>query len=539
MDAVKRLLQRIERLNSIGAALSAERNTDRLIERILLGAKELTRAEGGTIYIKQQEESLAFCVMLNDSLGIAFGGSSGRPVPFPPLPLYDEQGRPNHRNVAAYAALEDVTVNIPDAYEAEGFDFSGTREMDNKNCYRSQSFLTVPMRNHEGALLGVLQLINALDEHGKTIAFSIEDQSLAESLASQAAVTLSQQQLIDAQRELFESFVMLIAKAIDEKSPHTSRHCQRVPELTLSFAKAVDETKQGRYGNTEFSEEDLYELEIAAWLHDCGKITTPNEIMEKATKLETIVDRIDLVDLRFEIVRRDLVIQALQDRLANAGLSTDCDDRAHRVAIQRLLAARDFLRECNIGVEFMPEADRERVRQIAEDYRWRGPEGIERALLTDNELENLTIAKGTLTPEERQIINDHIVVTIDMLEKLRYPRYLARVPSLAGGHHERMDGRGYPRGLKGEENPLGARIMAIADIFEALTSVDRPYKQPKPLSESLSILAKMRDNGHIDPDLFDVFLREKVYLRYAERFLVAEQIDSVDESAVLRRVAIS
>ncbi len=535
MQAVQRLLQRIERLNAIGSALSAERNTDRLVERILQGAKELTHADGGTLYTRQGEQHLAFSVVLNDTLGIVLGGSEAEAVPFEPLPLYDPQGRPNHRNVAAYAALEGVTVNIPDAYEAHGFDFSGTREMDTRTGYRSQSFLTVPMRNHEGELLGVLQLINALNEHGQPAPFSFEDQSLAESLASQAAVTLAQQQLIDAQRELFESFVKLIAKAIDEKSPHTSGHCQRVPELTMAFAQAVNASRQGRYADFAFSPEQLYELHIAAWLHDCGKITTPNEIMEKATKLQTIMDRIDLVDLRFEVIRRDFEIARLRERLAEHEQPEAPAEAAP--AEQQLEADRQFLRHCNIGGEFMPPPEQARVAQIAQAYRWRGADGAEQPLLTDDELQNLTIPKGTLTDAERQIINDHIVVTIDMLEKLRYPRYLAQVPALAGGHHERMDGRGYPKGLRGEENPLGARVMAIADIFEALTAADRPYKQAKTLSETMGILLRMRQNGHIDPDLFEVFVRERVYLTYAEQFLQPEQIDTVDDAALLAQAA--
>ncbi len=529
VDAVQRLLLRVERLNSLGAALSTETNTDRLIERILLGAKDLTNAEGGTVYIKQANETLTFSVLVNDALGIHLGGDSDRKIPFAPLPLYDQDGRPNHRNIAAYAALEGVTVNIPDAYHAEGFDFSGTRAMDQRNNYRSQSFLTVPMRNHEGELLGILQLINALDGQGRRVAFTSEDQSLAESLAAQAAVALTQQQLINAQRALFESFVQLIAKAIDEKSPHTSRHCQRIPELTMRFAAALNACKIGRYQGFAFTEEQFYELRIAAWLHDCGKITTPNEIMEKGTKLQAIFDRIELIDTRFEVVKRDLELAALRDT-GETGETAPIDLTA---ALERLTADRTFLRHCNIGSEFMSEADRTRVEQIAQDYVWIGPDGQQRALLTENEIENLTIPKGTLTAAERQIIRDHIVVTIEMLEQLSYPRYLANVPALAGGHHERMDGRGYPNGLKGEENPLGARLMAIADIFEALTAADRPYKTGKPLSEAMAILKTMRDNGHIDPELFAVFVHEQVYRHYAQEFLHPEQIDAVDEAALL------
>ncbi len=527
----QQLLERVERLNAIGIALSRERDTDSLLETILDGAKTLTRADAGTLYLVQ-DGKLVFSVVRNDTMGLHLGGTSGNEVTFPNLPLHGEDGEPNVHNVSAYAALKGETVNIADAYQAEGFDFSGMRAVDAKTGYRSQSFLTVPLTNHEDEVVGVLQLINAMDEQGTVIPFGDQETRLAESLASQAGVALTQKQLINDQRELFEAFIELMASAIDKKSKHTSNHCQRVPELTLMIAEAANATDAGPLADFRMTEDEIYELKIAGWMHDCGKVTTPEPVIDKSTKLHGMFDRIDTVDTRFEVVKRDAEIQWLREKLAAAGATPSATEEEELAANLALIDAdRDFVRRHNTGGEFMREEDQQHVHTIAGQYRF-SVAGEERPLLDDDEVYNLTIAKGTLTPEERQIIQDHIVATIDMLEALPYPRYLQRVPELAGGHHERMDGKGYPRGLTGEQMLPGARMMAIADIFEALTAADRPYKRPNTLSESLTILGRMTQEGHLDPELFDVFIREKVYLDYGNQFLKPEQIDDVDHAAI-------
>jgi hypothetical protein len=265
-------------------------------------------------------------------------------------------------------------------------------------------------------------------------------------------------------------------------------------------------------------------------------VTTPVHVVDKATKLETLFDRVHLIDTRFEILKRDAEIALLKEKalLVAAGArrgELDAADARHRDRLRRLDDDRAFLRACNIGGEAMRESDQERVRSIAR-YRWTDISGHEANFLSEDELKNLTIRAGTLTQEERQIINHHIVATIKMLEALPWPKHLTNVPEYAGGHHERMDGKGYPKGLTREQMSVQARVMGIADIFEALTAKDRPYKKGKTLSESLQILGKMRLGGHVDPDLFDVFVRRKVYRRYAEMFLDKEQIDEVDESKI-------
>jgi HD-GYP domain-containing protein (c-di-GMP phosphodiesterase class II) len=528
------LNRRLAELNQIGVALSQEKDLNRLLELILIAAKKITNADGGTLYRRHADKpgELSFEIIRTDSLGIAMGGTTGVKIPYPPIQLRDQRGRDNTSMVVAYSVLKDRTVNIGDAYLDKGFDFSGTKAFDRHTGYHSQSFLTVPMKNHEDEIIGVLQLINAQDRTtGMIGAFDETDQRLAESLASQAAVALTNRLLITQLENLFESFVQLLNKAIDEKSPYTGGHCHRVPILTMLLAEAVHETKKGPHALWHLSDLDRYELKIAALLHDCGKVTTPVHVVDKATKLQTIFDRIHLIDTRFEILKRDAEIAALK-----AAREPDADakaiDQDYRKRLWEIQEDREFLRLCNIGGEAMTPQAQDRVRDIANKYRWRNPRGEPVDFLTHDEVENLTIRSGTLTAAERQIINHHIVVTIQMLEALPWPRHLQNVPEYAGGHHERIDGKGYPRGLKGDQMSVQARIMGIADIFEALTARDRPYKPGKTLTESLHILGHMRLEGHIDPELFDIFIRSRVYERYAQDYLDPSQVDVVDVSKI-------
>ena len=528
-------LSKLEYLNAIGIALSQERDINTLLETILVAAKNLTRADGGTLY-RLVGDKLQFEIVRTDSLSIAMGGTSGNPVPFYPIPLHDKDGKPNNTMIAAFAALNHKTVNVADAYTEEGFDFSGTRNFDKRTGYRSTSFLTVPMKDHEGEIIGVLQLLNATDPTTKKVTgFTEEDQRLAESLASQAAIALTNRLLIQQLEVLFESLIELINTAIDEKSPYTGGHCKRVPTLTMMLAEAAHHAASGSLADFRMTDKDRYELKIAGLLHDCGKITTPVHVVDKATKLQTIYDRVELVATRFEVLKRDAEIDMLHAKVR--ALGADDEESALRAeeAFLKKVAQydddREFLRRTNIGGERMKPEDQARVSQIAR-YTWRNVRGEHDRFLSKDEETNLNIPAGTLNADERQIINHHIIATIKMLEALPWPRHLTNVPEYAGGHHERMDGKGYPKGLLREQMSVQARVMGIADIFEALTAKDRPYKPGKTLSESLGILGRFKENGHIDPDLFDIFVREKVYLRYAREFLDPEQIDDVDERLI-------
>ncbi len=493
-----------QKLIEVGLALSAETNHERLMESILVEAKGMCHADGGTLYLKTEEDDLSFAIMLNDTMKIAMGGTTGVEIPFPPLPLYDgDSGEPNHHNVATHVALDGNSVNVTDAYETDDFDFSGAKKFDADTGYRSQSFLTVPLKNYGQDVIGVLQLINARDaKTGEVGAFDVDLQPIIEALASQAAVALDNQLLLDKQRKLLESFIQVIASAIDAKSPYTGGHCQRVPVIAEMLAAAACDSESGPFRDFALSEDEQYELYIASWLHDCGKVTTPEYVVDKATKLETIYDRIETVKTRLEVLKRDAEIAYLK-----AATEPGADAESLRA-------------------EFMADEMIERVQEIAA-LSWRDASGQEQPFLSENEVDNLCIKRGTLTDEEREVINNHIVMTIEMLEQLPFPKTLVRVPVFAGGHHEKLDGTGYPQGLTGEQMSLPARMMAIADIFEALTAADRPYKKAKTLTESLRIMSFMVKDQHIDAELFRLFLEGGVYQRYAEAHLLPEQIDDV------------
>lgn len=524
-DKLERKLAGLERLHRVGLALGAEKNRDVLVERILLEAKELCDADGGTLYLRTDDDHLAFTIMRNDTLDISMGGTTERAIELPAIPMFRDD-EPNHQNVASHCAILKTSVNIPDAYDAKGFDFSGTKAFDEKSGYRSRSFLTIPMLNQEDRVIGVLQLINARSDDGEVIPFRPGDQEIVEALASQAAIALDNQLLLSSQRDLMEAFIKLIAAAIDDKSPYTGGHCRRVPVLTELLTKAVCEAEEGPFADFDLTEAEWYELHIAGWLHDCGKVTTPVHVMDKATKLETITDRIAEVRTRFAVLKHEAAL-----RRSDAGGSKEATQR-YEATIAELDDDLAFLEVANVGGEFMSDDKKARVRSIAE-RTWTNERGESKPLLTDEEVDNLVISRGTLTESERLIINGHMVQTIRMLEALPFPRDLKRVPEYAGGHHEKMDGGGYPKGLFAGDMSVPARIMAIADVFEALTAQDRPYKKGKPLSEAMRIMGFMKKDNHLDPALFDIFVKSGTYRAYAERYLPPDLIDDVDEAELL------
>jgi HD-GYP domain-containing protein (c-di-GMP phosphodiesterase class II) len=527
------LTQQITKLTETGLALSREKDIDRLLNLILTSARDLTHADGGTLYIKSEDgQSLQFAIVQNISLSVNLGGISGNSINFAHVPLILENGKKNLSNVSAAAANLEQTFNIDDAYDANDFDFSGTRRFDANTGYRSKSFLTVPMKNHEGDLIGVLQLINALTPEHEIRSFSKIEQSLVESLTSMAATALTQRQLIDAQRKLFDSVVQLIANAIDAKSPYTSGHCKRVPIVANLLARAVNNSDNKEWHKVTLSEDEIYELDIAAWMHDCGKLATPDYIMDKRTKLEGLVDRIHEIEARIaaKLAKYEATLwhQALVQQQNGEPTDNQVIEQKIQAKKQALLDMVEFLKVANIGDEFMAEDKQRNIIQLSREI-WPSLNG-DLPLLSDTEVELLNISRGTLSAQERKIINDHIIVTIDMLKTLPYPKNLRNVVEIAAGHHERIDGKGYPYGLTGQQLSLRARIMAIADVFEALTAKDRPYKKAKTLSESLKIMSFMVKEGHIDRNLFELFLSQKVYLTYAREHMGNEQIDEVTES---------
>ncbi len=504
----------VEHFIDIGMALSTEKNHNALLEKILKNAMELSSADAGTIYSITENKQLTFDTVLNTSLNIHLGGTSNNPIDLPNIDIYTF-GQVNTSAMVAIAAANGEIINVEDVDECENYDFSAAKAMDEHIGYRTDSVLTIPMKNHQGDLNGVIQLINATNEHNEIIAFNDDDIRVVKSLTSFAAIILTNKQLVVEMENLFSAFSKLIASAIDTKSPYTGSHCRRVPEITMLLANACNEIGHGPLADFTMDKEDFHELSVAAWLHDCGKVATPEYIMDKAKKLETIFDRIELVKARFEIAARDITY------------STKLTDKEKVAQLKVLSSDRDFIVQANTGGEFFDDDKITRVYKIAKHYKI-SIDGKTQSVLNSDEVLNLIIKRGTLNNKERKIINDHMKVTVEMLESMPFPKHLQNVPEYACGHHEKMDGTGYPKGLKREQMSIQARIMAIADIFEALTSNDRPYKKPKTLSETLKIMGYMKLDDHIDPDLFDVFIQQEVYLTFAENFLDDSQIDKVE-----------
>ena len=519
--------QKIQKLNKIGTALSAENNLDALLEIIVSEAKMLTNADAGTLYILD-EGHLHFKVAQTDSLGIKMGGTSGA-ITWPPLPLYLEDGSPNKKMVAATCALEDKLINIPDVYEAVGFSFDGTKKFDTGTGYRSKSMLVIPLKNHEFEIIGVLQLLNKHDtDTNETIAFDTEDEELTLSLASQAAVAITNTTLIQGLETLLEAFLQSIIFAISKKSPYTAGHIERMVKLSVMIAEAIskDETT---YKDKNFSIQEIKQINFAALMHDIGKLATPEQIVDKSTKLETIFDRIEVVRGRIEIIKKALHVELLNQKIK---LISDGDtqriEQSENEFIQSLATLDSYLaciETSNKGTEFTKDEQIALIQKIASEP-W-VVEGVSYTILNENEAYNLSVQKGTLTAEEREIINDHAKISIDILNKLPFPKKYKEIPQISGNHHEKISGKGYPLGLKGDEISFEARILAVADVFEALTASDRPYKKGNPLSSAMKIMYFMAKDDELDREIVKFFYHSGLYLEYAEKLLPPQSIDEV------------
>ncbi|OHB50476.1 MAG: metal-dependent phosphohydrolase [Planctomycetes bacterium GWF2_39_10] len=522
------MISHIKRLTNIGTALSAEGHIQKLLEMIVEYAMSFTNADGGTLYIVSADRKyLNFEIVRNISLNVRMGGT-GTKINWPPVKLVNDDGIENHANVSAHVALTGETVNLQDVYDVEGFDFTGTRVFDKSTQYRSKSMLIVPLRDHENEIIGVLQLLNAQDVRNKSItSFSPEAQSIALSLASQAAVTITKNRLIHDLENLFEAFIRTIAKAIDEKSPYTGGHVRKVADIALMIAEEINGKKDGVYANISLSEDQLKELRIAAWMHDIGKVTTPEYIVDKATKLETKYDRINEIHTRFEVFKRDAELRFLRKRIEflESGKNDDINQyqKKYLQELKKIEEDLQFIREVNIGSEFMSDEKIKRVESIAKNT-WQNDKKPT-PWLSEDEVYNLTIRKGTLTNEEREKIQDHVRLTEAMLKELPFPKKLRHVTEYASAHHETLTGTGYHKGLKGDQIPLQARILAFADIFEALSASDRPYKKGKTASEIQKIIASMVNDQHIDKDIYELFFNEGLSLKYIKDAYKPEQID--------------
>ncbi len=573
-NALKLAQRKLTSLVENGLLLNHTKDRNVLMKHILMGSQDIAHCAAATLFLKTDRNTLTFDMRTNEN------SLPENSLPTFELPIFNPDGSPNERFVVTHVAAHNQAVIIDDVYTETRFDLSGTKKFSEKSGFRTVSMLTVPLSPREGEVIGVLQLLNALDEEtGVVIPFPHELLGFIEAMASQSAVAIENQALLAAQKALVDSLITIVAGAIDAKSAYTGGHCERVPALAFMLAEEAEKITDGPFAAFGFkSEEEWHEFRVGAWLHDCGKVTTPEYVVDKATKLETIYNRIHELRMRFEVLLRDANIERLEAILAGQpGAEADAKFSARK---QALIDDYAFVAECNIGGEFMAPERVERVRHISQQtwqrhfddrlglsneelHRYERfparslpaqeflladkPEHVLPRLASagfdpkyefklkvpDNmynfgEVYNLSIPYGTLSAEERFKINEHIMQTIIMLDKLPLPKNLQRVPEYAGTHHETLTGTGYPRQLSAEQLSIPARIMAIADIFEALTASDRPYKKAKSLSESVKILSSFKKKNHIDADLFDLFLTSGVYQRYGERFLQPAQMDAVD-----------
>ena len=564
----------------ISASLGAEQDVDALLARLLTESIGASAASAGALYlapgptlaqnpVKQQRPSA--------------GEEDGNPDRGSGSASSQAAGETGLFK-AALAMVGDQPTDpqaLPPLTEAELASMLHAQRCDRLVAALgpgAQACVPLPLHQRDGSMLGALVLWFDGTPDANQIAFS-------RALSGSAAVALETRQLIAEQKRLFEAFIQVIADAIDAKSPYTGGHCARVPEIAKLLAAAACGAEEGPFASYQLNADQWEALHVAAWLHDCGKVTTPDHVVDKATKLETVQDRIHEIRMRFELLKSEAETEHWQ-RLASGAdpggsqqtlqaswrsLDDDfafvasCNLGGERMAPERIerlqaIASRTWRRSLDDRLGVGPEELRRRQRQpapalpvreplladrpdqlierperdrIAPDNPWGFQMEVPMYLYNRGELHNLTVERGTLSPEDRFKINEHMVQTIRMLSALPFPRHLAAVPEIAGAHHETLDGRGYPRRLRGEQMGVLARVMAIADIFEALTAADRPYKRGLKLSEALAIMARMVQDQHIDADLFALFLSSEVYLGYAHRYMDPAQIDDVDREALL------
>lgn len=505
----------LEALSRIGIALSAERDTESLLSLILTRSREITNADAGSIYLVEEEAEgarrLVFKLTQSDSHEVPF-------LEFT-LPI-------DHDSAAGYAAAHGEILNIQDAYRIHNQPFRLNRDFDRRFGYLTRSMLVVPMKNQKGEIIGVLQLINskkdararlvsdaAVDE--AVVPFSERSQDLAASLASQAAVALENSILYrDIQRQ-FEGFVRASVTAIELRDPSTCGHSERVATLTQGLAEQVDRTDTGPYKEIRFSRDDLQELRYAALLHDFGKVGVRESVLVKANKLYP--SQVELIKERFRVARKGVELECARRKLSFLLKSDRSEvqaffatiDAAERKELKRLDDFLTFVLEANSPAHRLPDVPRT-LTEIAASAA-AGHSNGDDPLLRSDEIRLLSIPEGTLDDQERAEIESHVGHSVRFLSQIPWTRELRHIPNIAKAHHEKLDGSGYPDHARADRIPCQARIMTIADIFDALTAADRPYKRAVPVERALGILAQEAESRQVDPALFQLFTDAKVY----------------------------
>jgi HD-GYP domain-containing protein (c-di-GMP phosphodiesterase class II) len=502
-------------LNKIGVALSAERNTDTLLELILTKSREITCCDAGSLYVVEEEadESKHLVFKLTQS------DSHSAPLCQDTLPI-------DTHSVAGYAADKGEVLNIKDAYRIRSDDYSFNPDFDRKSGYRTKSMLVVPMKNHQEVVIGVLQLINAKKHcaakltslqvtRQEVISFSKRSQDLAASLASQAGVALENNLLYRELQNAFESFVEASVIAIESRDPSTSGHSKNVADLTEGLAKEVDRTDTGPYKDISFTREQIQEIRYASILHDFGKVGVREKVLVKAEKLYPW--QTDLVKERFHYIKKALELEPTRKKLdfVLRNGNQNCEelfsqvDEEFRKEFEKLEEFLQIILKAN-EPSLLPEKTSEKLLEIA-NWTFQGSSGPSEPLLKPEEFQLLSIPKGTLDPKEREEIESHVRHTFEFLEKIRWTKDLKNIPNIARAHHERLDGSGYPDRIKSEQIPLQSKMMAISDIFDALTAHDRYYHPAVPIERALTIIGEEVKSEHVDPALFKLFVDAKVY----------------------------
>lgn len=496
-----------QKLLDIGYKITSQKDFTKILETILLGAKELSDSDGGTLYLyNEKNNTLEFKIATNDTLKI-----HNNHIDWKPLNIYNEDDTLNLKNVAVVAAIKDKLINIPDVYKSDEFDFSGAMAFDKSQNYQTKSMLVLPMKNKDNELVGVIQLINKQVDDA-TSNFTEQDEILIKAMASLATMIIENNQLVIDLEALLYGLIDSVNKALSEKSKYTQKHNDNVATLTNIIATGIN-NNTSIYPKVEYSDIELEEIRLSAMLHDIGKVTTPVHIMDKATKLETIYDRIHTIKLRFESAKKDTEI---------AYLKNEIDEITKNDTLIRLDNQFIQIEKINNGEYFAKDDEYEEIAKIAQDSNYE--------LLTKDELYNLSTRKGTLTAEDREIINNHVIVSYDMIKELPFPKKFKNVPKIAASHHKTIDGGGYAaKEIKDLELTLKDKILVIADIFEALSSKDRPYKDPNTLSQIFRIFTFLIKDNKIDKDLVKMFFEDGLYLEYAKDHFEPSQMENIEE----------
>lgn len=465
-----------ERILNIGIGLATEKDRNKLLASILEKGMKITHCDASVLYLLE-EDKLVFKIMKTLSMGAGRDVDKEVIEDMTPVPLTE-------KNVCAYTAIHKEIVNIPDVYDSDRFDFSGPIKYDALTGYHTRSLLVIPIENNENELLGVLQLINAMDENGTVIPFDKQYHIIIRSLGSMAAIELTNLSYVEELKVQLRSFVEAFATAVDERTPYNGNHTRKVAEYSGILAEYI--TKMHKEGKCEeyFDEERKEKLILAALLHDIGKMIIPLKVMNRATRLDKEVER---VERRFELIASYFEVDMLRGRITQAEYQKKIKDLKEELEFIHKINSMGFLDDENYG----------HVQRLAEK-KHRKEDGTETPYLTKQEIEYLSIRKGTLTEEDRKQMESHVVMTKKILDKVRFNKNYTMVPKWAAGHHEFLNGTGYPNQLREEEIDLETRILTIADIYDALTATDRPYKKPMPKEEAMGILRNMAEEGKLE-----------------------------------------